>query len=315
MRVDRERVLRTLTFWLRPDFLLRCARRFSLIAGFDRSIALASSAFTALIPLTIFAAALVPRTGDEATADRIIDRFDLTGDGAQAVRDAFPPSADLDTGLGLFGGLLLIVAVLSFTRAFQRLFEQAWGLPALSVRNTRNNLVWIAGFVAYAAVSGTIAATSGSGIVGVLARISAVLPLAVFLTWSGWILSARRLPWQRFVPGGLIAVPLLAVYTVAAGVYVPRLFSTYADRFGVIGVSFAMISWLFGFMFVQVVTTAAGREVWEEMQSIERGERPSRAEVDRQWAAARDQAEQARAQVNERAAAIRRRLRGLRDRL
>ena len=52
---DRERVLRTLTFWLRPAFALRVVHRFQTIAGFDRAVALASSALTALIPLALAA--------------------------------------------------------------------------------------------------------------------------------------------------------------------------------------------------------------------------------------------------------------------
>ena len=38
-RVDRERVVRTLTFWLRPEFVLRVFNRFQKVAGFDRAIA------------------------------------------------------------------------------------------------------------------------------------------------------------------------------------------------------------------------------------------------------------------------------------
>jgi len=59
-RVDRERIRRTLTFWLRPAFVLRTVRRFQQVAGFDRAIALASSAFTALIPLAILLGAILP---------------------------------------------------------------------------------------------------------------------------------------------------------------------------------------------------------------------------------------------------------------
>ena len=58
-RMDRERVVRTLTFWLRPEFVLRVVNRFQKVAGFDRSIALASGALTATIPLAIFASAIV----------------------------------------------------------------------------------------------------------------------------------------------------------------------------------------------------------------------------------------------------------------
>src|SRR4051812_49807392 len=87
--VKRERVVRTLTFWLRPEFLLRVVSRFQKVAGFDRAIALGSAALTALIPLMIVASALASELGGKGTADRVIDRYGLTGGGAEAVRDIF----------------------------------------------------------------------------------------------------------------------------------------------------------------------------------------------------------------------------------
>ena len=60
-RVDRKRIGRTLTFWLRPAFVLRVINRFQRMVGFDRAIALASSAVTALIPLVIVIVALLPQ--------------------------------------------------------------------------------------------------------------------------------------------------------------------------------------------------------------------------------------------------------------
>ena len=127
-RVDRERVVRTLTFWLRPEFVLRVVNRFQKVAGFDRSIALASSALTATIPLAIVTSAVSSQLGGKDTADRIIERYELTGGGAEAVRDIFAPPSGTSTSLGIIGFLFLMVAVLSFTRAVQRLFEQTWEL-------------------------------------------------------------------------------------------------------------------------------------------------------------------------------------------
>ena len=100
-RIDRERVLRTLTFWLRPAFVLRVVNRFQKIAGFDRAVALASSALTALIPLAIIVGAILPRIGGKDVADRIIDRYDLTGGGAEAVRDIFSPPAGTSTSVSV----------------------------------------------------------------------------------------------------------------------------------------------------------------------------------------------------------------------
>ena len=72
--LDRERVLRTLTFWLRPAFALRVVNRFQRIAGFDRAVALASSALTALIPLAVVSGAVLERLGVKDVPDRIIDK-------------------------------------------------------------------------------------------------------------------------------------------------------------------------------------------------------------------------------------------------
>src|SRR3954465_6594828 len=127
-RVNRERVVRTLTFWLRPEFLLRVVNRFQKVAGFDRAIALASAALTATIPLLIVTSAAASELGGKGTANRIIERYNLTGGGAEAGRDAFAPPAGTSTTIGVVGFLFLMVADLSFSRAVQGLFEQTWEL-------------------------------------------------------------------------------------------------------------------------------------------------------------------------------------------
>src|SRR3954462_14396044 len=112
-RINRERVVRTLTFWLRPEFVLRVLNRFQKVAGFDRAIALASGALTATIPLMIVTSAVTTQLGGKGAADRIIDRYELTGGGAEAVTDIFAPPSGTSTSIGLLGFLFLLIAVLS----------------------------------------------------------------------------------------------------------------------------------------------------------------------------------------------------------
>src|SRR3954453_10031242 len=107
-RVDRERVVRTLTFWLRPEFVLRVVNRFQKVAGFDRAIALASAALTATIPLAIVASAVASQLGGKDTAERIIERYKLTGGGAEAVEAIFAPPSGTTTSLGIVGFCFLI---------------------------------------------------------------------------------------------------------------------------------------------------------------------------------------------------------------
>jgi uncharacterized BrkB/YihY/UPF0761 family membrane protein len=283
-RVDRERVVRTLTFWLRPEFVLRVVNRFQKMAGFDRSIALASSALTATIPLAIITSAASSHLGGKSTADRIIDRYDLSGGGAEAVRDVFSPPSGTSTSVGIIGFLFLMVAVLSFTRAVQRLFEQTWELPPLSVRNTFNGLLWIVGLTVYIGLSGFLHASLGRSRLELTATLLDVPLAALFLGWSGWVLSAKRIKRDALIPFALVGSAALAVYSVGAAVYVPHLFSTYATRYGVIGAVFAMISALFCVMVAVVGSAAAGREIRDELDRIRRGERPADDEVRRQWA-------------------------------
>jgi uncharacterized BrkB/YihY/UPF0761 family membrane protein len=303
-RVNRERAVRTLTFWLRPEFVLRVVNRFQKVAGFDRSIALASGALTALIPLAIVASAFSSELGGKGTSERIIDRYELTGGGAEAVTDIFSPASGTSTSLGIIGFLFLMVTVLSFSRAVQRLVEQTWELEPLSVRNTFNGLLWIGGLGLYAAVSGLLQVALGHSRLDLTATLLALPLSVVFLVWSGQMLSAKRIGRQDLLPFGIVGAAMLAIYSVGAAVYVPHLFSTYTTRYGVIGAVFAIVSALFAVMVVVVASAAAGREVRDELDRIQRGERPAEDEVRRQWdqvtAEARSRWETLREQIQER---------------
>lgn len=100
---DRQRLRRTPTFWLRPGFVLRTLTRFQRVAGFDRAIALASSALAALIPVAIVVAAVLPHVDAENAANAIIVRCGLTGGGAAAVRSALAPAAGTSSEVSVVG--------------------------------------------------------------------------------------------------------------------------------------------------------------------------------------------------------------------
>jgi membrane protein len=289
-RVDRERIGRTLTFWLRPAFVLRVINRFQRVVGFDRAIALASSAVTALIPLVIVVVALLPQVDARDAAHTIIARYGLTGGGARAVEAVFAPASGTNTDVSVLGALLLVVAILSFSRGVQRLFEQTWELKPLSVRNTLNDLTWIVGLLCYIAFSWWIRGLLDGGRVQVAASLVLIPASAIFLAWSGRVLSDRRIEWRGLLPFVVVGAGLLALYSIGAAVYLPHLFSSYASRFGVIGAVLAMISALFALMLVLVVSAAIGREVSEELDRIGRGERPPDDDVRREWDAVANQA-------------------------
>ncbi|MER7850522.1 YhjD/YihY/BrkB family envelope integrity protein [Kitasatospora sp. NPDC096077] len=275
--------MRALTFWLRPAFALRVVGRFQRLVGFDRSMALASSGFSAVVPLLIVSGVVLARLGSKDTAHRIIDRYHLTGGGAEAVRYVFSPSGEVSAGVGVFGLLFLAVSLLSFSRAVQRLFEQVWELPPLSVRNTLNGLRWIAGLLGYLTVTAWFTAVLGQGRPPLGGAVAQAPLTALFLVWSGRVLSARRVGLRELLPFGLVAAVVEAAYSVGATVYLPRLFNSSAAQYGAMGAVFALVSALFGVMFVLVGSAAVGREVRDELDRLARGERPADDEVRREW--------------------------------
>ena len=161
----------------------------------------------------------------------------------------------------------------------QRLIEQTWELEPLSVRNTVNGLMWIGAFALYLALSGLLHRALGRSSLELSAALLSAPLTAVFLVWSGMVLSANRIERRKLLPFGILGAVLLAVYSVGATVYVPHLFSSYATRYGVIGAVLAIISALFCVMVVLVASATAGREIDDGLGRIRRGERPADDEV------------------------------------
>jgi uncharacterized BrkB/YihY/UPF0761 family membrane protein len=281
--VNRERVLRTLTFWLRPDFALRVVNRFQRIVGFDRSMALASTGLTALIPVAVLYSSVVGTVGGQDAANRIIKHYGLSGGGADAVAELFSAAPGTGPSIGVLGVLFLLISLLSFTRAAQRLFEQTWELKPLSVRNTPNGLCWLLSLVAYAAASSWLQIVLSVGRVKLAAAFCEAPLTALFLGWSGWILSARRITVPDLVPFAVVAAVVTSLYTIGANLYLPHLFNSYATRYGAVGAIFALISALFSAMLAIVASAALGREVSDELTRIRGGLRPADDEIRRQW--------------------------------
>ncbi|MFJ4468718.1 hypothetical protein ACIP2X_14690 [Streptomyces sp. NPDC089424] len=243
-------------------------------------MALASSALTALVPLSILAGAVFAHYD---AAEQIIRRYNLTGASATAVSSLFAPPQGTNASVGVFGAVFLTISVLSFARATQRLFEQTWELKPLSMRNTRNGLWWILTLAGYGFANLLLSAFSGWDVLGLAALVCQVPVTAAFLVWSGWILSARRIAWPDLLPFGVTGAALTVAYSMAVKLYMPHLFNTSVGRYGVVGAVFALISALFAAMLVLVVSAAWGREVRDELGRIRHGDRPSDHEVRRQW--------------------------------
>lgn len=247
------RVARTRGVPVVLSFVRRCLERFVGLEGFDRAMALAGQGFAALLPLLIVVAAISPAGGQDLAA-MLINAFHLEGTAAESLRQAVSPSDALQGSVSVVGLLILVVSALSFTRALQRLYERAWQLPKVGWKGNLHGLVWLAGFSVYLSVLPVVTslATGFAAVVASLAVGSALWLL------TPWVLVARRLPPRRLLPQALLTAIGLAVLTAVSAISMPRAVATSAAQFGVIGVAFALLSWLFLVGLVLVTAAAVG---------------------------------------------------------
>jgi membrane protein len=241
---------------------------FIALQGFDRAVALAGQAFTALIPLLIVYGAITSNASGRDFADQLIHAFDLKGAAAQNIKQAFAPPASVESSVSIFGIFLLIFSALAFTRALQRLYQLAWQQTSLGVRAAKWGLIWLGIIVLTVTVRPILLGWSN----GVL-RLALSLGFG-FVLWliTPYLLLGRRISWQQLAPTAILTGFGMTVLAVGSAIWMPRSVATSAAQFGTIGVAFALLSWLVGYGLVLVVA-ASGGAVIEERRATRRARR------------------------------------------
>lgn len=238
----------------------RCLSAFARMQGLDRAMVIASQAFTALIPLLIIVSAVLPTGSASTVSDAVIRKFALDGDSAAAVAVVFAHPEVSSVRLGSL--LLLVFSGVSLTRRMQRMFQDAWGLaPVAGPRGSVHaelGLVVILVEVALLYLLRTM-------LQSVPFEWALSVPLSVgagVVLWTTipWLLLDRRIGWRRLLPTGALVGLSASLYGVATTWYMPRLMESYSERYGLFGVTIAVVGWLLCIALILVVGTVVAAE-------------------------------------------------------
>ena len=245
----------------RDSFPGRCLRIFADLHGLDRAMVLASQAFTALIPLLILVSAVLPAGSASTVPDAVIRRFGLSGEAASAVAVVF---ARPDTGsVGAASLVLLVFSGVSLTRRLQQMYVLSWRLaPLRGVRGSLNALMGLTVLLVELALLYLVRTL----VRGIPFDWALQLPLSwaagiVLWTTIPWLLMDRRLSWRKLLPGGVLTAVLSSVFGVATTVYMPPLMTSYSDRYGLFGVTVALVGWLLCVTLILVAVTVVAAEL------------------------------------------------------
>jgi membrane protein len=244
------------------QFGLKVLRRFVAIEAPQQATVLAAQAFTSLIPLMVVAAAFSP--GDADLADRIVERFGLGGDSAKSVQQLFASAGETESAITGISVIILVLSALSFTRALQRIFQRAYERPPAGLKDQQRGLAWLLGLAVWVTLLAPLH-ESLQNLAGIVFAIGVATGTG-FLLWLGtpMILLGER-DWRRLAPGALVSGFLGALLGVASSIYVPIVMDWSAERYGLIGIAFALQSWLLVAGFVIVAGAVIGATVVEEL--------------------------------------------------
>lgn len=237
----------------------RCVQRYLAIKGTVLGLIISGHAFTAFIPLLIVIASVLPHRDESGVGDGVIQRFHLTGESAEAVRTLFARPPESGGALALSGILLLIFSSLSLARSLQRAYEAAWQLPP-GLRGTLNGAaalsVLLTQLVLLSLLASVLRGIPAGSVLTFIIR--AGLAVGLWLVLQHLLLGGR-VAWRLLVPGAIATAAGQQALSLFSAVWMPNLIERNADRYGVIGVTFALLSWLtiLGIMLVAAAVIGA----------------------------------------------------------
>lgn len=242
-------------------FVLRAIRDIRNLELFDRAMTLAAQAFTSILPILIVGGSMRRSLNPEANA-LFAENLSLDDHTAALLQQSIPEQIDGVTFTQVVGVLLLVVAATAFARALERCFRRIWRTPKASIRFAWRWVVAIVAIViGFVLVVTTRFVVRGTGAISVL---EFVLEAALWcLLWwiASWVVINRTVSLRALLPGSVLAGLGFAVAAALGRAYLPRVLASSADQFGVLGLAFSYVGWLFVLMSVLLTAVTIGRVI------------------------------------------------------
>jgi membrane protein len=253
-----EPLRRTATRVLRSPvggFGLRCWRRLLGIEVFDRSMSIAAQFFTSLIPLSIAVGTILGRDW------RIGATLDLPPEAADIIDEAVSGSGG---SFGLVGLVLVLVLATSLSRTLARLYCAVFGLvkPATTLRLAGRWLVALLSFFVAVGIARLFrAVVEGLPFDEFWFVVGGILAMTALWVIVPWLLVEGRLHPMQLLPGAALAGTAWLVIGAVGDVVLGPFLARSAAQYGVMGVAFTYLSWLYALSLSLVVAVAIGYEL------------------------------------------------------
>jgi membrane protein len=253
-----ERIVLGLHERFDETFVGQCVERIVELRPFERALGLASRAFIAALPLAIVTTSLTTAAREGGLAQGLIDRFGLTGRGAADVRQLFATPAEVRGGVTVIEVLVLMYSMFSLGRLLARLYEQAWRLPRSGVPGALRGALWVVAVIGYGAVLLPLREWVRHHTGFVVADVIVLGIATAVWMFTPYALLGGRIGLRSLWPTGILTALALDILALGGKLYLPHHITTSAERYGLVGVTFAVVEWLIFASIALLLAAAVG---------------------------------------------------------
>ena len=243
-----------LSLQLESTVLGRTWSRLLEIEFIDRSVALAAKTFVSFFPLLILITALTPDSVRAEVLESLTDRFGITGDAFDSVKQAFASPDQTKTASGIIGAVITIAFAVSFTTALQRAYLRAWRRPpGGGARNKGRGAVWVAGVIAMLLILTLIRDVFDGSVGAWIAWTFGTFASTGLWWWTARLMTRGEVRWRPLLPTAVVTGLGSWLYTLSATIWMPRTLESQYSQFGSFGVGLAFVTWFTGLAFLVVI--------------------------------------------------------------
>lgn len=225
----------------------------------NRGMLFASVLLLCLIPFLIIVAALAGRSA----ATGLIEHFGLDQEASADVSKVFAPPSSTSSAISGLSWVFFVLGGIAAATALQGLYEASFGVGSRGLKDTHRRIAWLAVFVgvlALAAWGGPWLHRTGGAVL--LAAVVFVV-LIVFWWFTIWFLLSGRRPWRDVFPSALATAVCWLGMAIVFHLIMSSTVTQDYDKYGPIGVVFALMSFLIAVGVVVILGAIAGL-VWTE---------------------------------------------------
>ena len=225
----------------------------------NRGLMFAATLLLCFFPFLIVANALAGRS----TVNTLARHLGLNQQAAADVSQLFTSPTATSSSITGTAWALFILGGVAAASAIQELYERAFALDRRGMRDVPRRLIWLAVLVGWSVLAGWAGPQLHSAGGPVLLAILGLVALTAFWWFTMWFLLAPRMSWRDLFPAAFAtAVCWLGMEVVFSIIFSSTVISD-DNKYGPIGVVFALMSWLIAIGVVIIIGAVVG-VVWQE---------------------------------------------------